>query len=156
MYATIDERLCREMKNLIPLSHIITPNLTEACILTDTVYHDDEYTTEEIEKIAGRLERMGAKKIVITGIVKGENICNFVCDGDKRKMLAYEITGKSHAGTGDVFASVISADAVNGVDFEMSVRKSAEFVGKCVELSNEMEIPVQDGVCFEEILDLLM
>ncbi len=38
----------------------------------------------------------------------------------------------------------------------MSVRKSAEFVGKCVELSNEMEIPVQDGVCFEEILDLLM
>ena len=71
-------------------------------------------------------------------------------------MLAYEITGKSHAGTGDVFASVISADAVNGVDFEMSVRKSAEFVGKCVALSNEMEIPVQDGVCFEEILDLLM
>ena len=115
MYATIDERLCREMKNLIPLSHIITPNLTEACILTDTAYHDDEYSIGEIEEIADRLEKMGAKKIV-----------------------------------------VISADAVNGVDFEMSVRKSAEFVGKCVALSNEMEIPVQDGVCFEEILDLLM
>ncbi len=70
MYATIDERLCREMKNLIPLSHIITPNLTEACILTDTAYHDDEYSIGEIEEIADRLEKMGAKKIVITGIVK--------------------------------------------------------------------------------------
>ena len=155
-YATIDEKLCREMKNLIPLADIITPNLTEACILTDTAYHADEYSINEIAEIAEKLEKMGAEKIVITGIVKGENICNFICDGDKRKLIEYRIAGKSHAGTGDVFASIISADAVNGVDFEMSVRKSAEFVGKCVELSNEMEVPVQDGVCFEEILDLLM
>ena len=155
-YATIDEKLCKEMKNLIPLADIITPNLTEACILTDTAYHENEYEIEEIEEIADKLAVMGAKKIVITGIVKGENIGNFICDGTKRKLLEYRVTGQSHAGTGDVFASVISADAVSGVDFEVSVRKAAEFVGKCVALSNEMEIPVQDGVCFEEILDLLM
>lgn len=155
-YATIDEKLCKEMKNLVPLSDIITPNLTEACILTDTAYHDGEYSLGEIEEIADRLKSMGAKKIVITGIMQGENIGNFICDGHKRKMLEYAVTGKSHAGTGDVFASVIAADAVNGVDFEESVKKAAEFVGKCVALSNEMGIPVQDGVCFEEILDLLM
>ena len=75
---------------------------------------------------------------------------------DKSKLLEYPVTGSSHAGTGDVFASIISADAVNGIDFERSVKKSAEFVSKCVELSDKMNIPVQDGVCFEEILDLLM
>ena len=154
-YATIDEKLCREMKNLVPLADIITPNLTEACILTDTAYHDGEYSLREIEEITDKLKMMGAEKIVITGIIQGNDIGNFICDGDKRKMLTYRVTGISHAGTGDVFASVIAADAVNGEDFEISVRKAAEFVGKCVELSNEMEIPVQDGVCFEEILDLL-
>ncbi len=155
-YATIDEKLCREMKNLVPLSDILTPNLTEACILTDTPYHDGEYSLNEIEEIAYRLKKMGAGKIVITGIMQGKNIGNFICDGDKRKMLSFGITGKSHAGTGDVFASIIAADAVNGVDLEESVKKAAKFVGKCVALSNEMEIPVQDGVCFEEILDLLI
>ena len=77
-------------------------------------------------------------------------------EDNKSKLLEYPLTGGSHAGTGDVFASIISADAVNRIDFEESVKKSAEFVSRCVELSDKMQIPVQDGVCFEEILDLLM
>lgn len=155
-YATIDSKLCSEVKNLIPVSDIITPNLTEACILTDIEYHEGDYDIHEIENIARKLKYLGAKNIVITGIQKNDNICNFILTDDKSKLLEYPVTGSSHAGTGDVFASIISADAVNGIDFEKSVKKSAEFVSKCVELSDKMNIPVQDGVCFEEILDLLM
>ena len=155
-YATIDSKLCSEVKNLIPVSDIITPNLTEACILTDIEYHEGDYDIHEIENIARKLKYLGAKNIVITGIQKNYNICNFILTDDKSKLLEYPVTGSSHAGTGDVFASIISADAVNGIDFEKSVKKSAEFVSKCVELSDKMNIPVQDGVCFEEILDLLM
>lgn len=155
-YATIDSRLCREIKNLIPVSDIITPNLTEACILTDTEYHEDDYDIGEIKEIALRLRCLGARNIVITGIRKNDDICNFILTDDKCKLLEYPVTGGSHAGTGDVFASIISADAVNKVDFEESVKKSAEFVSRCVELSDKMQIPMQDGVCFEEILDLLM
>ena len=155
-YATIDSKLCRKVKNLIPVADIITPNLTEACILTDSEYHEGDFDIREIETIAWKLKYLGAGNIVITGIEKNNNICNFILTDNKSKLLEYPLTGGSHAGTGDVFASIISADAVNRIDFEESVKKSAEFVSRCVELSDKMQIPVQDGVCFEEILDLLM
>ena len=138
------------------MADIITPNLTEACILTDSEYHEGDFDIREIETIAWKLKYLGAGNIVITGIEKNNNICNFILTDNKSKLLEYPLTGGSHAGTGDVFASIISADAVNRIDFEESVKKSAEFVSRCVELSDKMQIPVQDGVCFEEILDLLM
>ena len=60
--------------------------------------------------------------------------------------------GTERSGTGDVFAAVIAADAVNGVAFDKSVRKASGFVRKCILKSIELDIPRTDGVCFEEIL----
>ena len=54
-----------------------------------------------------------------------------------------------------MFASVIAADAVNGVAFDRSVKKASNFVKKCILKSMELGIPQTDGVCFEEILHSL-
>ena len=48
--------------------------------------------------------------------------------------------------------AAIAADAVNGVPFQDSVRKASLFIKKCIEKSIEMDLPLTDGVCFEEIL----
>lgn len=63
--------------------------------------------------------------------------------------------GTERCGTGDLFASIIAADAVNGVSFVSSVRKASLFVKKCMIKSMEMGIDRKNGVCFEEILHLL-
>ena len=63
--------------------------------------------------------------------------------------------GTQRCGTGDLFASIIAADAVNGVDFAVSVKKASGFVKKCIQKSIDLEIPVEDGVAFEELLDIL-
>ena len=52
-------------------------------------------------------------------------------------------------------ASILAADAVNGVDFALSVAKASRFVKKCIKRSMELEIPLTDGVCFEEVLGSL-
>ncbi len=56
------------------------------------------------------------------------------------------------SGTGDIFSAIIAADCVNGVDFEQSVKKAAAFVKDCILVTEEMDIPETDGVCFEEVL----
>ena len=61
----------------------------------------------------------------------------------------------SRCGTGDIFSAIIAADAVNGVEFTKSVRKASAFIKKCIQKSIEMEIPLTDGVCFEELMGLL-
>lgn len=152
-YATIGDELCREIRKLIPLAAIITPNLTEACLLAGIEYRETGADEAELSAIACRLRDRGARNIVITGIPNGDQICDFICQEDgSHELLRQPVSGTPHAGTGDVFASIIAADAVNGVSFPESVRKAAAFVGKAIALSDEMEIPVQDGVCFEEIL----
>ena len=55
-------------------------------------------------------------------------------------------------GTGDVFSAILAADAVNNVDFTESVKKASVFIKECIKRSVEMELPLTDGVCFEECL----
>lgn len=55
----------------------------------------------------------------------------------------------------ELFASIIAADAVNGVNFHESVRKASTFIKKCILKAIEMDIPLTDGVPFEELLSTL-
>lgn len=155
-YATFTPTLCKSMKRLVQYADILTPNLTEACILTDTPYKE-KWRKKEIRELAVKLMKMGPSKVVITGIVQGSYIANYVCDEKKceQHFLRTIRVGTQRCGTGDLFASIIAADAVNGVDFAVSVKKASNFVKKCIEKSMELEIPVTDGVAFEEILDKL-
>ena len=154
-YATFTPTLCKSMKRLVQYADILTPNLTEACILTDTPYKE-KWRKKEIRELAVKLMEMGPSKVVITGIVQGSYIANYVCDEKKCEHFLRTIrVGTQRCGTGDLFASIIAADAVNGVVFAVSVKKASNFVKKCIEKSMELEIPVTDGVAFEEILDKL-
>ena len=67
-------------------------------------------------------------------------------------MIEKPLSGSRRAGTGDVFASVIAADTVRGVPFAESVRRAADFVSKAIAASDELDIPEQDGLCFELFL----
>ena len=153
---TYTEEMCQEMRKLVTLADIITPNLTEACKLTDTPYHDGHFTRKELLAMAQKLRSMGPEKIVITGVPQGEFIGNFMYqDGQDAKILRTHRIGTERCGTGDLFAAIVAADAVNRVPFEKSVRKASSFVKKCMQKSMEMEIHQKNGVCFEEILNLL-
>lgn len=152
-YATYTQEMCQEMKRLVCYADILTPNLTEACILTDTPYKES-WKKKEISELACKLMEQGPKKIVITGIVQGGYIANYVCEeGKPERFLRTAKVGTQRCGTGDLFASIIAADAVNGVDFAVSVKKASNFVKRCISKSIELEIPLTDGVAFEEILD---
>ena len=50
-YPTYTMEMCLEMKKLVHYADILTPNLTEACILTDTPYKE-KWRVAEIEQMA--------------------------------------------------------------------------------------------------------
>ena len=152
LYSTYSPELAKQMKALLPYADILTPNLTEACILTDTVYRAD-MSTEEIGTICEKLSLMGPKKIVISGLEREERLINFVYEeGNRPVEVAGPKIGPCRAGTGDVFSSIIAADAVNGVGFLASVRHAAVFIAKVLRRAVDLDIPATDGICFEEIL----
>lgn len=153
---TYTEEMCTEMRKLVSLADIITPNLTECCKLTDTPYREKGWKKKELLLMAEKLHAMGPEKIVITGISQGEFIANFMYrKGEEPQMFRTHKEGDERCGTGDLFASIIAADAVNGVEFDRSVKKASQFVKKCMVKSMEMKIEPKNGVCFEEILQQL-
>ncbi|MCD2492374.1 pyridoxamine kinase [Lacrimispora sp. NSJ-141] len=155
-YPTYTDEMCQEMKRLVEYADILTPNLTEACILTDTPYSEGRWSIKDIVSIAEKIKEKGPGKIVITGIRQGDFVANLVYeDGCEPRILRSHRVGTERSGTGDVFAAVIAADAVNGVPFPVSVKKASDFVKKCILRSEEMKIPRTDGVCFEELLNKL-
>ena len=155
-YPTYTPQMCEEMKKLVTYADILTPNLTEACILTDTPYHPDHWRMKEIVGLAEQLGALGPSKVVITGIPQGGFIANYCHEqGKPGKIRRTHKVGTQRSGTGDIFAAIVAADAVNGVPFQDSVRKASLFVKRCIERSIEMDLPLTDGVCFEEVLHRL-
>ena len=155
-YPTYTPELCQAMKQLVAYADILTPNLTEACILTDTPFHEGHWTMKELEQLAQQLAAQGPEKIVITGVPQKKYVSNLVFEqGGVPKLLRTLRIGSERSGTGDVFSSIIAADAVNHVPFEQSVRKASRFIKKCILRSIELGLPKTDGVCFEEFLTTL-
>lgn len=154
-YSTYTPEMCQRMKELVQYATILTPNITEACLLTDTPYKTT-WKTSEIVVMAETLVSKGPSKVVITGIPQKSYIANLCFEtGRNPTILKVHRIGTERSGTGDIFASIIAADAINGIDFLTSVRKASKFIKKCILRSIELDIPLTDGVCFEEVLHTL-
>jgi pyridoxine kinase len=154
-YATYTGEMCREMKKLVAWADILTPNLTEACLLTGRPYRKSGWKQAELQETAEELVSLGAKKVVITGIEQGGFVSNFYYEeGGSRGFVRRRKVAVSRPGTGDVFASLVAADTINGVPFPQAVGRAADFVKRCLIESEKRQIPVQDGVCFEVFMRL--
>ena len=154
-YATYTEEMCRKMSEVVQYADIVVPNVTEACLLTGTQYKE-EWSSGELERLAEQIAGSGPAKVVITGIEKKNHVANLCYEkGAGYEMIQTEKIGSPRSGTGDIFAAIIAADAVNGTGLTESVRKASGFIGQCIQRSVELEIPLADGICFEELLYLL-
>ena len=183
-YSSITETHVQKMKELLPLADIITPNITEACLLTGTPWKDGEWTMQELSGLCLKLATLcqtdstlslsehfhdasnsvidtsrtvsRRTSIVITGIRQGDSLVNFLWDDGVYTTVSTPIAGASRPGTGDIFASILAADAVRGETLLSSVQKAANFVGLCIAGSEKAGTPVQEGVVFEKYLAALL
>lgn len=153
LYSAFSPRLAEQMGQLVAYADILTPNLTEACILTGTPYRGD-MDEEQLLQVCRRLSQMGPKKIVISGLERGKDLENFIYEEGKDPVVIREHkAGPCRCGTGDVFSAIIAADAVNGRALTDSVRHASSFIAKALRRTQEMGTPETDGICFEEFLD---
>lgn len=168
-YSSYTEKLAQRMGELAALADIVTPNLTECCILTGREYEKSSEEPAIVDMAEELLDRMcqqsrnGRRKsrsrekyVVVSGIPREGGIGNLCLPlGGEPAWVVTPKAGKERCGTGDVFSAILAAGAVRGMAFEQSVRQAAEFIGACIRRSEELEIPQEDGICFEEFLGKL-
>jgi len=150
IYATYTDEMCNKMKKLASIADIVTPNLTEACILSDTKFKD-LLKMDEIKEMARKIHELGAKKVVITGIKNDDMVGNYIYDGNGQIFYTKNVPYQ-YSGTGDLFASLLCGYILNGYDLNEAVQKSAHFVYKATLYSSQTGIDRRNGVAFEKIL----
>lgn len=134
-YSTVTQKHCEGIRRLIQKADIITPNITEACLLTNTPFKESGWSDEELTKLVKQLCALGPKKAVITGIKDNDCLLNFYCETEDKNdtllrtgICRLPVAGQSRPGTGDIFASILAADALNHVSLAQSVKKAASFI----------------------------
>ncbi|WP_318677976.1 pyridoxamine kinase [Treponema sp.] len=114
LYAGFSSDFPQEMKKLVEKADVIMPNLTEASLLLGIEYKET-YTKDEIEDIARKLNELGARNVILTGVSFDPKMLGVaVFDG---LTFDYYFTEKilvSFHGTGDVFASVVAGALMTG------------------------------------------
>lgn len=158
----------KQMRKLVANADVITPNLTECCLLTDTDYtqlvshqNESDYLVR-IEHMARPLLSYGIQTIVITGIVHratndlSEKYYNLVLSQNGCQCISCDIHGESYSGTGDLLASVVCAGMVRGDSAETSVRRAVRFLEAALIDTVAEGIPRNDGINFEPYLRLLL
>lgn len=93
------------------------------------------------ERSENQLGKMGAK-----------GIGNLVWEKGRESWVISEKTGGSYSGTGDLFASIISAGMVKGLSVESCARRAAAFLEKGIRDAVAEGTDRNDGICFETYL----
>ncbi len=155
-YSTVTPEQVNKMKQLMQKAHLLTPNLTEACMLTDTPYHTGYWSGNELQTLCRKLDPSDRMQIVITGIHEDNAFRNFLWDKGNSSSLLAPSAGASRPGTGDMFAAILSANALKNKDFSLSVQQASDFISACIRDSEEAKIPIKEGVLFEQNLSRLL
>ncbi len=155
IYDSYTPEMCHAMKELVAHSTLTTPNLTELCILTDTPYRSD-FSQEEIAAMCKKLSETGVSQIVVTGIEQDNLIGNALYENGDFDILYGEKVLPLRPGTGDVFASILAGYSLHNIPLHDAVEQAAAFIRKCLITSAQYHIPINDGVCFEEHLGMLI
>lgn len=170
-YDMFTPRLLEKMKELTNIADIITPNLTELCLLADADYEtivkitDYQILIDVIGELASTLlpdENASAEKeIIVTGIhfinEHGQKMMgNLYVSKDTRKLFAFPHVGGSYSGTGDLFASCIAAGKCRGDQITDTIPLAGEFLEQAIKDSAEEQVPYPDGTNYEKYLYMLM
>lgn len=183
-YDMFTEPLLKKMIQLSKLADIITPNITELCLLSGYDYHKLEQiadkdsklntigeiclqTLEQNNKVESNSNDKAPmnnpyvknKMIIVTGVKFMENgkeyMANVCVTTGELRYIAHPYLGGSYSGTGDLFASCMVGGLAQGLDVYDIMQIASDFLFQSIEDSVAHNVPYQEGVMFENYLHTL-
>ena len=164
-YDMFTDGLLEKMKELACQADVLTPNLTELCLLTEADYETvcslpGELKIEIIHQMANSLLEKGVKNIIVTGIHLTENgeqkIGNLIITQEQCELIAFPYIGGSYSGTGDIFASIIAGGMVRGDSLRDLCLLAGRFVEAAMRDSAADQVEEIAGTEFEQHLGMLL
>lgn len=121
-------------KFLVPLSHVITPNVIEAQKLSGVRIKSES----DVRKAATKIQNLGTKNVIITGYLHGDIIKDFVLEGSKfYSFSAKKIPIKNH-GSGCTFSASLVVFLAKRNSLRDGVKLAKEFTTESIKNSQKI------------------
>ena len=155
LYRGFDEAFVEAMKDFCSKADYLMPNVTEACLLTDTPYRE-EPDKAFFEELLQKLMALGPKCVILTGAACDPGMTGVaVADGERIRFYSHEKRPVSRNGTGDMFAAVFAGALMRGKDPMEAAQMAGDFVCRCIREA-EKAPDHWYGAKFEPVLPWLM
>lgn len=144
-----------EMRKLVTMADLITPNITEANLLSGRKIDNFDYKDDDLLNLCRVLSKMGPRYVIITGFEEEDSICNICYDRDQDfiSKIGVPFNKVSFSGTGDIFTSIVSAMITREFGIDYCVRTAVDFIYKAVDFTvSKEQFDRNDGILFEYLL----
>ena len=152
-YRTCTPNLCRRMGELARAADLITPNLTEACILLGTKYITDETLhTDKAKELLQKLGALGPRYVVLTGVpLQNGMLSNLGYDRETNAYWRFDAVKLpvSYPGTGDLFTSVLLGRFLKDQNLPAAIEDAGRFVGQVIQDTFAQSTDPRYGVLLE-------
>lgn len=168
MYKALPPEMPSAMRGLCRGADVITPNLTEAALLTGepcdlvptgilgTGATGGELSRERLTMLLEKLLALGPRIALLTGVaLDGAHANVWMASDGKMHVCDYEPVHACFPGTGDLFASVLAGALTRGEDFAEAVQRATDYVRQTMLLTVQCGSDPLHGVQLEQTLHLL-
>jgi pyridoxine kinase len=153
LYPIFSRDFPKGMRRLCAKADVIVPNLTETALLLDEPYHEGPHEEAEIDRMLEALHRLGPEQVVVTGVsFDGKHLGAVVSDartGERAYASELRIDPMYH-GTGDVFASALTAALLHGCALTRAGEVAVRFTVDSIARTKAAGTDNRFGVNFEE------
>lgn len=151
MYAALTDDYPARMRKFITGADMITPNITEACLLTGRSFNPCP-TLHETKEMLLELCDMGVKFAVITGFSEKGQLGAVGCYDGKFAECLTPKKDVACSGTGDVFASALFGAVLRGADNAAALEIATKFTYRAVEYTADAPDRRFYGIHFQPVL----
>ena len=158
LYAGYQQDFVTAMQQFCQNADVITPNITEACLLADVPYLGEDYTREDIEQLLLELEKYHNKHVILTGVSFKTGQIGLAHLNQKIGSVTYHMS-KAYPhrffGTGDLLCAILGAGYFHGLSLDKTAKVALDFIDKTLQLTLELKRDLKLGLCYEPyLLDL--
>ena len=156
LYKGMTEEMVTEMKKLICLADIITPNMTELFRLLDMPFQES-MNDAELKAALKALSDKGPSIVIVTSVpVKDDphstSVYAYNRFGNRYWKVTCPYLPAHYPGTGDTFTSVITGSLMQGDSLPIALDRATQFILQGIRATFGYEYNNMEGIMLEKVL----
>ncbi len=160
LYKGMDEEMVGQMRQLIKLADVITPNMTEMFLLLNEPFRNNNFNDNELKAYLRALSLQGPGIVIVTSVPVADNphltsVYAYNRVGNRYWKVTCPFLPAHYPGTGDSFTSVITGSLLQGDSLPLALDRAMQFTLQGIRSTFGYDYSNLEGIMLEKVLSSL-